>query len=315
MRSEILQLLRQHKEISGEEISRRLGISRAAVAKHINVLRDMGYVIEASPRVGYSFISAPDLLSAAEILPHLAAPVWQIRYEQQVDSTNRRLLIAAEDGADDHTVLIAEAQSAGRGRFSRVWHSEAGQNLLLSLLLRPNLPPHIAQTMTLTAAVAVAEALNKRGCPVGIKWPNDILDAHGRKLCGIRCEMHCDMESVDYVIVGIGINVYQEKFPAEISAIATSMHQVSGETAPRAEIAAAVLDAFEENYQLLCAEGFAPIRAKWLEYNCCVGRRLTVTDERQAPQTGLCCGIDEQGYLLLETAAGVTRITGGDIIL
>lgn len=256
-------------------------------------------------------------LKAADIYAYLPADTpWDIKCFDLLDSTSTYLQhITEEENAKGFTAVIADEQTAGRGRLGRPWHSPAGSGLWISLMFRPEFDSSRAPSITLMVAVAVAQALEDMGVKCGIKWPNDIFSPARRKLCGIRCEMHCDMESVDYVIVGIGINVYQEKFPAEISAIATSMHQVSGETAPRAEIAAAVLDAFEENYQLLCAEGFAPIRAKWLEYNCCVGRRLTVTDERQAPQTGLCCGIDEQGYLLLETAAGVTRITGGDIIL
>ena len=317
MKEKILELLRQNKEISGEEISRQLHISRAAVAKHIKSLRQRGYEIEASTKRGYTFQEAPDKLLAAEIALHMPPDNtcnWQIHSLEQTDSTNLVLRKLASQDAPEFSVVIADEQTAGRGRLQRVWYAPPRTGLWMSVLFRPTLPPMLAQTITLTTAVSVAEACGDLGIQSQIKWPNDVLIG-GKKICGILSEMQADMDHVAWLVVGIGVNINQNAFPPELADIATSLSQAKGKTLTRNEVAAHTLNRLGQNYRLLCQQGFIPIRRKWKERALNLGKTITVRDF-SGQRTGKALDIDEEGYLLLEEANGaVCRITAGDILL
>ncbi|MEG2212855.1 MAG: biotin--[acetyl-CoA-carboxylase] ligase, partial [Clostridiales bacterium] len=217
MRAAILELLKSQEQISGELISSKLHISRAAVAKHIKILRQAGYQIEASPKTGYRLIGSADILSEAELTPLLnPRDLWKIHCFAELPSTNTHLRKLAEQNAADHTIIIAEQQTAGQGRLNRSWYSENRKSLLTSLLLRPPIPPTAARTITLTTAIAICTALRKLGIDAWIKWPNDILSGSGKKLCGIKSEMRCDMDNTEWLIVGIGLNINNQDFPDEL---------------------------------------------------------------------------------------------------
>jgi len=190
----------------------------------------------------------------------------------------------------------------------------AGSGLWLSLLLRPTLPPREAQKATILAAVAVAETLLGQGFPCYIKWPNDVM-SQGKKLCGILCEMRCSMESMDWLIVGLGLNINDRAFPSELEGIATSLRQISGREQNRASLAAALLRKLEENYLLLLKEGFAPIREKWRKLAAGLGRAVQINTV-QGALCGVAVDIDEEGFLLLQAEDGSLRqITSGDLLL
>ncbi len=315
MRQKILQLLKENSYISGEAISEALGISRTAVWKHIKRLEDEGYQIKARRGAGYTLLSVPDSLLPGEIRPFLKTRYLgqNIIYKQQVSSTNTALRrLAAETVAG--TVLFADEQTAGRGRLGRGWIAPAGTGIWMSLLLRPQLPSRQAALFTLSTAVGVAQALRDMGYEAGIKWPNDVLIG-GRKVCGILGEMQGDIDGIHWLIMGIGINVGLTSLPPEIEKTATSL-ALAGNTPPaRGMIAAAVLNALEENYDLLEREGFAPIRERWQKNAVMLGSQVSVVTP-QGKFQGLAVDLDEEGCLVLEEAEGGRRqIIAGDILL
>ena len=199
MRETVLAVLKESAEryVSGEELSNRLQVSRTAIWKHIGALRDEGYEIESSPRLGYRFVAVPDLLLPLEIGAHLKTQVLgkKIYHWREVDSTNRVARELAAEGEAEGAVMLAESQTVGRGRLGRAWSSPVG-GVWLSLLLRPNLVPYKAQLITLMAAVAAVEATQAvAGIQPGIKWPNDLL-INGKKVAGILTEVSAEMERV-----------------------------------------------------------------------------------------------------------------------
>ena len=268
LRDEVLALLkaREGKPLSGEEMSRALGVSRAAVWKAMESLRDEGYVISSAPRRGYALEGSPDRLSAGELAGALAGRRVgrALVCLETVDSTNNEVKRRALAGAADGLAVVAEQQTGGRGRRCRSFVSPAGEGLYLSVLLRPRCPLEEVSTLTAWTAVAVCNAV-ERVCGVrpGIKWPNDVI-LDGRKLCGILTELELEAETaaLRHVVVGVGINLTQTAadFGPEVAPVAVSLAQALGRAPRRAEMAAAVLAALDELYAAFPAE-----RAAWLE--------------------------------------------------
>lgn len=226
MKSEILHILRsQDGYVSGQELCERFGVSRTAVWKTINQLKEEGYEIEAVPNKGYHITACPDVVSAEEV-KSLLETRWagqNIAYFSAVDSTNNKAKRMAEEGAPHGTLVIADEQTGGRGRRGRSWNTIPGAAIAMTLVIRPELPPERASMVTLLMGMAVASGCRELlGLPVGIKWPNDaVLD--GKKICGILTEMSMEMDAINYLVIGTGINVNMDEFPEEISQVATSL--------------------------------------------------------------------------------------------
>jgi len=304
--------------VSGEAISDKLGFSRAAVWKHVNALRAQGYTIEAVAARGYRLVGIPDRLGPLELRPLLGTHDVgrEVHWFAEVGSTNDAAKELAEEGALHGEVVVAETQTAGRGRRGRFWASPPGKNLYLSVVLRPELPPSRAPELTLLASVALCEAVRRTGvASAAIKWPNDVL-AGGRKLAGILTEMAAEPELVQWVVLGIGVNVnaVREDFPDDLRDVATSLALERGAPAPRALFAAAVLTGLEAWLDRHAAEGFAPVRAAWRELSDTLGRDVRV---RAAGEelVGRAEDVDAQGALLVRTAAGLERVLAGDVEL
>jgi len=316
MRDKILRVLRESGEISGEVLSRRLGISRAAIAKHIKALRGQGYEIAAAPRRGYRFLNAPDNLRPAEIACFLQekAAGWIIHYYEELSSTTAVLRQMANEGAPHGAVLIAERQTAGEGRLDRSWFSPANSGLWMSFLLRPPISAQLAQTMTLLTACATALVLDKLGFASRIKWPNDVLSVNGQKLCGIKSEMCADLDGVRWLVTGLGLNINTTCFPPPLDSNATSLYLLGGRILPRAPIAAALLDELFRLYNTLLDQGFAPIRELWLNYAVSLGQRVRVSNTREE-YYAIARGLDENGYLLVEREGQLKTVTSGDITI
>ena len=303
--------------VSGEAISGKLGLSRAAVWKHVNALRGQGYGIEAVPARGYRLVSIPDRLGALEIGPLLNThDLGQVLHcAEEMPSTNDRARELADEGAAHGEVVIAESQTAGRGRRGRTWASPPGRNLYLSVVLRPALPPQRAPELTLVASVAACEACRKAGVDAGIKWPNDLL-VGGRKVAGILTELSAEPDQVHWVVVGIGVNLNAgpDDLPPELREIATSLSVERGQPVPRALFAAALLSELEQWLDLHAAEGFAPVREAWRERSVTLGREVRVeVDGREV--AGTAEDVDEAGALLVRTRAGLVRVVSGDVKL
>jgi BirA family biotin operon repressor/biotin-[acetyl-CoA-carboxylase] ligase len=301
--------------VSGEAISDKLGLSRAAVWKHVNALRAQGYRIDAVPARGYRLVEIPDRLGPLEIGPLLhTQEIGQVLHcFDELPSTSDHLKELAERDAVHGEVVVAECQTAGRGRRGRGWSSPAGRNLYLSVLLRPQLPPQRAPELTLVAAVAVCDACRQAGVEATIKWPNDVL-AGGRKLAGILTELSAEPDQVHWVVLGLGVNLNatEDDLPEELREGATSLALERGEQVPRALFAAALLSILEKWVERHAAGGFAPIRSAWRERSSTLGQLVRVEADG-GEITGVAEDVDETGALLVRHAGGLTRVVSGDV--
>ena len=318
MRGQILQFLRerQNSYVSGEELSQMLSVSRTAIWKQIQALKTDGYDIEAHPRRGYALRHIPDKLLPAEIQTglHTAVLGKMIHYYHEVESTNNEAKRAAAGGVPEGCIVVAESQSGGRGRVARGWFSPAEKGIWLSVVLRPPFLPHHAPKCTLMAAVAVTRAIRQvANLSCGIKWPNDIL-LNGKKLVGILTEMSAEMDAINYVVIGLGINVNiaHDDFPEELRSSATSLLVAGGQPVKRADLVCAVLQEMETLYDHTIHNGFAAILNEWRELSVTLGQVVNVVapDEQY---TGTAVDIDDEGALLVNTPAGLRRVIAGDV--
>lgn len=317
---EIVALLRRDPDgVSGAEIGRQLGVSRAAVWKHVARLRQQGYRIEGTPSQGYRLVETPDRLSAAELQPHLRSEVLGrvVHYEKKITSTNTVARDLARNGAGEGTVVIAEAQSAGRGRLGRTWFSPSGLNLYLSVVLRPPIPPACAPQLSLLAGTAVAATIEGM-LPVRpeLKWPNDVLVA-GRKVAGLLTEMDSEADRVTFVIVGVGVNVNVSAahLRRSLGEKATSLAAATGTRVNRPAFAGRLLAELEQRYRHYVARGFGTVRSEWESYSCLTGRAVTIAGPAGA-RRGSVMGLDADGALCLRGDHGeVVRIVAGDVTL
>jgi BirA family biotin operon repressor/biotin-[acetyl-CoA-carboxylase] ligase len=303
--------------VSGEELSRRLGVTRTAIWKHACSLRSEGYAIDSSTRKGYLLRETLDRLLPAEIEASLGSVRLgrRIVFEKEVDSTNRLARDLAIAGAAEGTLVVAESQTGGRGRKGRNWFSPPGEGIYVSLVLRPRFQPAEAPKMTLLAGVALAETLVPViPTRVTIKWPNDVLAA-GKKVAGILVEISTQIDAIDYMVVGVGLNVNTPpgRFPAELRERATSLAAETGCPVRRAEILGAFLARFERYYDLTGREGFVPVIRRWRELSDMTGRPVRV-HSFSGSMEGAIAGIDDDGVLLLTGVDGtVERVISGDV--
>jgi len=319
VRDEILDLLRVQRDfISGEDISRRLGVSRTAVWKHIHSLLEEGYDIEARRPLGYRLRGIPDLLLPREIQRDLGTRVMgrRILHFHRVGSTNEVARELARKGSPEGTVVVSEEQTAGKGRWGRSWFSPSCSSISLSLILRPRLTPPDTPQVTLLAAVAVAGALRSAcGLEAAIKWPNDVLIG-GRKVSGILTELEAEMEAVRFLVLGIGINANQaeEDFPPEMRGRATSLRVESGQAVNRTAVARSLLAELDRWYQVYLQEGFGPVAAGWKGLNLTLGRQVVVSSPQRVWQ-GIARDLAEDGGLLVELEDGrVTKVLAGEVL-
>lgn len=316
MRARILELLRRQNGgcISGEDIAGQLGVSRTAIWKHIKELKLAGYTIESKARSGYCLTGCPDRL-----LPELITHGLQTRllgqtvisYED-VPSTNNEAKVIAAKGADEGTVVVSEAQSTGKGRLDRGFFCPAG-GLWFSVILRPDFLPQEAPKCTLLAAVAVVKAMRDLGLEAGIKWPNDIF-CQGRKLTGILTEMSAEMDKINYLVIGIGINanIPQESFPEDIRDKAGSLSGQLGHSIDRVAFLQSILVYLEELYIEVLQHGFSGVLDQWRQYSITLGQEINVLGIKET-FAGVAKDIDADGALLVETDNGLQRVLAGDV--
>jgi len=306
--------------VSGQFLSEGLAMTRSAVWKQIRTLKEEGYEIEASPRKGYRLRGVPDLLLLQEIRDGLTTRVFgqaQAFYFPQTDSTNLRAGEMAAQGAPEGTLIVAEQQTQGRGRRQRAWFSPPRQGIYASLILRPAIAPTEAPRMTLLAAVAAAETLLAlTPLAATIKWPNDIL-VRGRKIAGILTEISTGMDAVDYMVVGLGLNVNipADDFPEEIQAQATSILAETGAPFSRPLLLRSYLEQLEYYYDIFNTEGFDPVLQRWRALTDMLGRRVRI-DMIGRRHVGEVADFDQDGALILRDEGGRSiRIFSGDITL
>ena len=317
MKGEILKLLKETDGyVSGQELCRRFGVSRTAVWKVINQLKEEGYEIEAVRNRGYALKGAGDVLSEAELLSCLKTE-WaggRTVYFDATDSTNIQARRLAEAHAPHGTLVVSDRQDGGKGRRGRSWASPSGVGIWMSLILRPEIAPSSASMLTLAAALAVREGIQEEtGLSPLIKWPNDLV-LNGKKICGILTEMSTELMEIQYVITGIGINVNQREFPSEIRDTATSLSLEAGRSFRRSSLIAAILKAFEKDYAAFLKTGDLSLLLE--EYNACLvnrGKEVCILDP-SGEYRAVAEGIDESGSLLVTLPDGTRReIISGEV--
>jgi len=316
MQERIIQFLKESDGyISGEEISQRLKMSRAAIWKHMQELRAQGYEIAAVPHLGYQLVTCPDKLLGHEIQSGLNTKIIgkKIIVLDTVASTMDEAFRLGMENCPEGTVVCAEAQSKGRGRLGRVWSSPKARGLYFSFVLRPSLPLNQLAQLTLMSAVALAEAIEDiSDLQPSIKWPNDIL-LKDRKLAGILTELRAESDQVKFVIVGIGLNVNASLH--QLPAGASSLKVAAGQSFNRAQVFQAVLRSLEKWYLKLLHHEFAQVMEEWKKRSATLNKRVRITDPAGVTE-GEAIDLDEDGALLIRKDNGILfKKTAGDVFL
>lgn len=317
MKEEILRLLRSADGyISGQELCNRFGVSRTAVWKAINQLKEAGYEIEAQQNKGYRLMAAPDLMTEAEIksLLHTDWVAKEVLYFDTIDSTNTKAQELAEKGYPSGTLVVADKQESGKGRRGRSWVSPSGTGIFMTLMIKPDINPNNASMLTLVAALAVAKAITSvTGEEAMIKWPNDIV-VNGKKVCGILTEMNAQFDYINHIVVGIGINVHNESFPDEISQMASSlMIEAGGKRFHRAQIIAETMSYFEQYYDtFLKTQDLSALVREYDKLLVNRNKSVRVLDPKE-PFDGKAMGITPKGELIVDTWESRKLVSSGEV--
>lgn len=317
MKEEILRLLRSADGyISGQELCNRFGVSRTAVWKAINQLKEAGYEIEAQQNKGYRLMAAPDLMTEAEIksLMHTEWVAKEVLYFDTIDSTNTKAQELAEKGYPSGTLVVADKQDSGKGRRGRSWVSPSGTGIFMTLMIKPDINPNNASMLTLVAALAVAKAITSvTGEEAMIKWPNDIV-VNGKKVCGILTEMNAQFDYINNIVVGVGINVHNESFPEEISQMASSlMIEAGGKRFHRAQIIAETMLYFEQYYDtFLKTQDLSALVREYDELLVNRNKSVRVLDPKE-PFDGKAMGITPKGELIVDTWESRKLVSSGEV--
>jgi BirA family biotin operon repressor/biotin-[acetyl-CoA-carboxylase] ligase len=302
--------------ISGAQIAKEIGVTRHAVWRWIEQLRSLGVRVKGKPGAGYRIERMPDVLVPGLLKPRLRRTIFQshLHHFFKVGSTNDVALELGHAGAPHGTVVIAEQQTAARGRMGRSWHSEKASGIYVSVLLRPALAPASAALLTLVAGLAVREAVvEQTGYEPDLRWPNDLL-LEGRKIAGILTEMHAEPGQIHFVVIGIGINVNHESFPAELAEVATSLRLVTGRTHSRLELLVKLLLQLEAYYNRFMSDGATGILKRFSQvssYAC--GKRVRIRTATES-FTGTTDGLEPTGLLRVRRDGGrVEVVVSGEV--
>lgn len=320
MRDRILTILLQNQDsfVSGEDISQKLGVSRTAVWKTMGQLKEAGFEMESVSNKGYRLTSLPDKFEPALLQHYLTTKTFgrALEVHETISSTNSRAKELAQGGAVHGTLVVAEEQKSGRGRLGRSWESPEGLGLWLSLILRPSFPPRFAPRMTVLAGLAVVQAIFRvTGLETSIKWPNDII-INSKKVCGILTEMQADPDLIDYIVVGIGMNVntLKEDFPHELRDSATSLKLEKGVHINRCKLLAELLAVFEDlDSRYLSTGDFTEILNEYKEKCITLGRAVRVTGPTETFE-GTAVDLTDDFELVVETKGSERRkVFSGDV--
>ena len=304
---------------SGTKIADEIGTSRSEVWRLIQQLRGLGVDVAGHPATGYQLRAVPDLLLPEILAPLVKGTIFakQLRHYYKIGSTNTEAMEAASEGAPEGSVFLAEEQLAGRGRGAHKWHSVRSAGIYCSVVFRPPLPPSEALIFSLAAGLAVQSAVADTfpGLNPDLKWPNDVL-LGGKKFCGILTEMNSEATRVRHLVVGVGINVNQMKFPAELREIATSLKGETGTEWSRVELCAALLKSLDCEYRSLLRDAGARDailrRFQELSSSAC-GRKVRA--EENGGIEGVTEGLDGRGFLQVRTAEGLRTVVSGTVRL
>ncbi len=305
--------------VSGEKLARDLGVSHSTLVRWIDKLRAAGIEIRGELFTGYRLVRLPDVLLPQLIRPRLRTRILgrNLYHFYDVDSTNlfSGRLIAHGRKVSDGTVVIAESQTAGRGRLGRSWHSEREAGIYFSMVLFPKAPPSLAPLFTLATAVAMHNAVERySGLDIDIKWPNDLL-VGGKKFCGILSEIQAEVDLVKTMIIGVGLNANHERLPEDIAGRATSLRIASGRIQSRSEILLEFLEEFESIYLDFERKGPRGIIDQWTRFSSFAnGRKIEIHDGVRKI-SGVTCGLNPLGALKIEQKGGrIDEVYSGDVV-
>jgi BirA family biotin operon repressor/biotin-[acetyl-CoA-carboxylase] ligase len=317
----IVRLLISHATVvvSGTKIAEEIGTSRSEVWRLIQQLRGLGVDVAGHPATGYQLRAVPDLLLPEMLAPSLKGTIFggakQIHHYYKIGSTNSEAMQTAAEGAPEGSVFLAEEQLSGRGRGAHTWHSARSSGIYCSVILRPAMPPSDALIFSLAAGLAVRAAVAEivSHLKPDLKWPNDLL-LSGKKFCGILTEMNAEATRVRHLVVGMGINVNQVKFPAELREIATSLRIETGTEWSRVELLAALLKSLDREYSSLIEDaGARDAILRRFEQSSSSVRGQKVSSEENAGLTGVTEGLDERGFLRVRTDEGLRTVVSGTV--
>ncbi len=303
--------------LSGTRIAEELGITRSEVWRLIEQLRELGVSITGHEGTGYQLEAVPDLLLPDVIAPLVSATIFarKLQHYFRIASTNTAAMALAADGAAEGTVLLAEEQTAGRGRGGHSWESAPSQGVYCSAILRPPMAPADALAISLMAGLAVCAAVEEvTGMKPDLRWPNDVMLGE-KKFCGILTELSAEVMRLRHLVIGMGINVNQESFPEELAPLATSLRIESGRAWSRVEIAAALLQSLDGEYRTLVAdpEGVRRSIFRRFERHSTWVRDARVRVEDDPEYVGVTAGLDDRGFLLVETPQGMRTVLSGGV--
>ncbi|MBN2831593.1 MAG: biotin--[acetyl-CoA-carboxylase] ligase [Candidatus Omnitrophica bacterium] len=315
MEEKIIGLLKKHQGyLSGEELSQLLKVSRQALWKHIQSLKELGFDIAAVPHLGYRLVSVPDRLYDFQVYQGLKTKIFgkKILYFDSLSSTMDMATQLAFKKAPEGTVILAETQTKGRGRMGRIWHSPKYKGLYFSLILRPKISLGKAPVITLLAGVSICEAIKDfTAQEAQIKWPNDIL-LRNKKLGGILTEIKAEVDEVNFIIIGVGLNINNDK--KSLIYGATSLRQEKDEELNRLTLFQNILYRFEVNYLLFQKKGFSTVIEKWRQLSSTLGKRVKAYSHKEHIE-GEAVNIDSDGGLLIRCDSGLTqKVTAGDVM-
>jgi BirA family biotin operon repressor/biotin-[acetyl-CoA-carboxylase] ligase len=302
--------------VSGARIAREIGVSRSTVWRWVTRLRELGVRVKGEQHTGYFLEKVPDILTPDMLRQRLKGSLFgkRVHHFFKVDSTNRVALDLGHAGEPEGAMVLAEEQTAGRGRAGHSWHSERATGIYATLLLRPHLAPVQAPLLTMMAGLSAHTAIRAQtGLHLDLKWPNDLV-FRGKKLGGILTEMHAEPTQIRFVIIGIGLNVNQEKFPGELSALATSLRVETGKPQSRVELLVRLLHEFETDYNRFLTEGGAPVITRFCGLSSYAqGMRVRVTNGNDSFR-GVTTGLSPEGSLLVMRDRGpIVAVIAGDV--
>lgn len=301
--------------ISGQELCEKYNVSRTSIWKVINQLRQEGYQIDSAQNRGYKIISYPDILSSSEIKSALkpGSIIEEVLYFDQLDSTNTRAKLLGEQGCSSGTLVVADSQNNGKGRRGKGFDSPKGESIYMTALFKPDIPPIKASMITIVAAMAVNSALVEIcNIPSKIKWPNDIV-VDNKKICGILTEMSTDTDIINYVVVGIGINVNNPNMPDELKDVAVSVRMASGKKYRRSTIISSVMDYFQIYYdKFLKTQDLSLIKDEYNKILIHYNKEIEVI-RGQEKYKAISLGIDNDGELLIEKDGNCEKIISGEV--
>lgn len=317
MKAEILSLLRERGSyVSGQELCEHFNVSRTAVWKAVNQLKKEGYCIQAVQNRGYLLVSEDEVFGQNELESRMDTE-WAghpVSFYETINSTNLRAKLDADNGAPEGALVVADMQTAGRGRRGRTWSSPAGLNVYFTLILKPRYVPDKASMVTLVMALAVAEGIRETcGVEAGIKWPNDIV-VNGKKVCGILTEMSVEKNFIHHVVIGVGINVGLQEFAPELADTATSLQAECGRKVPKAALVANIMKAFEKYYESFREKtDLSDLVDSYNKMLVNRGKTVRVLDPK-GEYSGVAEGINELGELLVELPDGhVENVYAGEV--